>query len=238
MAQRPFILWTLTAPPPQDGNGGLKFVHIPFIRIDLLTGAVVPERLAACRSAIVTSRWAVAALAPHRNTLARLPAIAIGDATRNQLLAAGGSEIATPAQATGRDLVKLLRGQPLPAPIFFPHGNVGGRQVLAYLEEAELAHYSPVVYHTIERPLDDIMAALPAGAPPVAVALGSPSAVGVWRALGPRLGADLPIASMGPATTRACREAGLEVWQEARSGDLQNLADQFRDRFSESLRPA
>ncbi|MCH7521744.1 MAG: hypothetical protein IIB42_08625, partial [Candidatus Marinimicrobia bacterium] len=109
MAHRPLILWTLTAPPPQAGNGGLEFVHIPLIRIDLLTGAVSPERLAPCRSAILTSRWAVAALKPHWDALIRLPTIAIGEATGKQLLAAGGSEITTPEQATGRDLVELLK---------------------------------------------------------------------------------------------------------------------------------
>lgn len=238
MAEHPIILWTLTSPPPQGTSTDLKFVHIPFIRIDLLRGAVAPERLAACRSAVVTSRWAVAALKPHMNALARLPIVTIGEATRKHLLAAGRNEITSPERATGSDLVKLLKGQPLTPPVFFPHGNRGGETVLAYLEGAGLAHYSPVVYQTIERPLDDILAALPEGAPPAAIALGSPSAVRVWRELRPRLGAELPIATIGPTTTRACRQAGLEVWREARSGDLQDLATQFTDRFGESLRPA
>ncbi len=234
MAEQTSILWTLTSPPPQVGGTDLTFVHIPLIRVDLLTGAVAPERLAACRSAVVTSRWAVAALEAHRDALARLPIVAIGEATRKHLLDAGGRDITLPAQATGSDLVKLLKGQPPHPPIFFPHGNLGGEEVLAYLEEAQLTHYSPVVYQTIERPLEDILASLPDGPPPAAVALGSPSAARVWQ----RLKLDLPIATMGPTTTRACRKAGLEVWREAQSGDLEDLARQFADRFGESLRPA
>ena len=234
MTKHPIILWTLTAPPPRGTGTDLEFVHLPFIRIDLLTGAVDPERLAICRSAVVTSRWAVAALAPHRDALARLPIVAIGEGTRKQLLAAGGSEITAPAQATGSDLVKLLKEQPPPPPVFFPHGNLGGEEVQAYLEATDTDHYSPVVYRTIERSTGDLRRLLAGGANLSAVALGSPSAVSVWQ----KLKLNRPIATIGPTTSQACRQAGLEVWREARAGDPVDLARQFTDRFGESLRPA
>ena len=231
MAHRPTILWTLSSPPPKLAGTDLEFEHVPFVRIELHPEAVDPQRLAECHSAVFTSRWAVAAMEAHRSTLTPLPMIAIGSGTRQALEALGGQHIALPAVATGKGLVAQLTQQPPPAPVFFPHGTLGGEQVLTHFAATNTGHYSPVVYQTIERPLDDIRTALAGGERLSAVALGSPSAVAVWQ----RLNLDLLIATIGPTTSQACRQAGLKVWREAQAGDPVDLARQFTGQFEGSL---
>jgi len=227
--RRPVILWTLTGPPPRVSQApGLVFLHIPLIKLESVSSAVDRERLEECQSAIITSRFAVSANDSHLQHLGNLPCYAIGAATRDHLVVRGIASVEIPLRATAHDLVELLRGQPPLPPVYFPRGDLGGETVLAYLRAAGLPHYSPVVYRNLKRSRDDILRNYRPAAQPVAVALGSPSAVEMWQRVGPDFGADIPIATLGPSTSRTCRQAGLAVWQEAASPLLKMLVESCR----------
>ena len=203
------------------------FLHIPLIKIEAVSEAVDVHRLKECQSAIITSRSAVSAVDTHLKRLTHLPCYAIGEATQDHLVANGIASVLIPSQATGFDLVELLKAQPPVPPVYFPRGDLGGETVLAYLKDSGLSHYSPVVYRTLRRSREDILRDYWAATPPVAVALGSPSAVEVWQQVSKEFGTDIPVATLGPSTSRACHEAGLVVWQEASSGSRQDLADRL-----------
>ena len=226
MAGRPYILWTLTAPAPDGASDGrAAFLHVPFVQIELLSNALDLKRLQACRSGIVTSQWALKAVEFMLEGMQSLFFYAIGDATRRALYQAGIGKVIVPERFTGTALIQLLRQQPPAAPVFFPRGRWGGKQVLAHLNASQLASYSPIVYRTLQRPAEELLRSIPEGARPAAVALGSPSAVGVWQRVRRQLGDGIPVATVGPTTAAACRRAGLSVWLEADSGSSRNLAD-------------
>ena len=236
MTRRAIILWTLTAPPPrQPVPPEPVFLHIPLIKMEAVSKAVDMIRLKECQSAIITSRSAVSADDTHLEQLGHLPCYAIGTATRDYLAANGIASVVIPPQATGFDLVEMLKSQPPLPPVYFPRGDLGGETVLAVLRDSGLPHYSPVVYRTSRRSSGDILRDYWPAAPPVAVALGSPSAVEVWQQVGKELGTDIPIATLGPSTSRACHEAGLVVWQEAASGSRQDLADRLILQLADSV---
>ncbi len=219
----PLVLWSLSSPPPA-GHAGLHLLHLPFLRIQHLPRSVEAERVALCRSVVVTSVHVLPALAPHRDRLERLPFYAVGETTGRALHDSGFRQVETPPRATARDLVAYLRQRSLPPDVFFPHGSRGGKTVLDYLRDAAFPHYSPVVYRSLPRPADDILPDRP-GESPMAVVLGSPSAAGVWIGVQAALNKQVPICTIGPTTAAACSEAGLEVLLEAESGDT---ADLFR----------
>ena len=237
MMAGPLVLWTLASPPPNPGGAGAQFRHLPFLRIKHLFHTVTTERLAPCRSAIITSANAVPPLAPHMARLQALPFFAIGDATRRALQAAGVERVGTPERATGRDLIVLLETQPPAEEVFFPRGSQGTQRVLDYLKQSGLSHYSPVVYRSEPRLTEHILAEV---APKLwtAVVLGSPSAVKGWNEVRGAIGPETPIATMGPTTSAACREHGFDVWLEAESGSAADVAGQLAQHLEPAGRAA
>ncbi len=230
------ILWTLSSPPPELPHPALRLVHLPFLRIEHLRDAVDPRRLARCGSVIVTSANAIPGLAPNIRRLAHLPFYAVGAATATALRTVGATSVMTPAEATGRALVQLLQAQP-PAPdVLFPRGSRGGETVLDYLNGAALPYYSPVVYHSEPRSASEITAELPQG-DLSAVVLGSPSAADVWRAVAPQV-PELHVCTIGPTTSAACNEHGLQVWLQAESGSAHDLIRRLSNRFQPAGRAA
>ncbi len=233
MNRQPVILWTLSSLPGTGADlGGPALHHLPLIEIDLSGEALNAVRLRACRSAIATSRWAVAALATVPELARRLPWYAVGEATRQRLEELGIVDVAIPPRATRRDLVAWFGPRPPAGPVFFPHGNLGGEQVLKFFEAEGLEHYSPVVYQTARRSPEAVQAALPAGLEPVAVVLGSASAARAWAELPAQFSANIPIASLGPSTSDACRQAGLAVEFESVSGDVADLMAVLKDNLA------
>ena len=233
MNRLPVILWTLTSLPGTGADlGGPALHHLPLIEIDLSGEALNALRLRECRSAIVTSRWAVAALATVPELARGLSWYAVGEATRQRLEELGIADVAIPPRATSRDLIAWLELEPPAGPVFFPHGNLGGDQVLKFFEAERLAHYSPVVYQTVQRSPEMVQEALPGGLEVLAVVLGSASAAQVWAKLPAQFLADIPIASLGPSTSDACRQAGLEVKFESGSGEIADLMAVLKDNLA------
>lgn len=236
MTHPPTILWTLSSPPPELSHPGLRLVHVPFLRIKHLRNAVDPGRLERCGSVIVTSANAIPGLAPHIQRLAHLPFYAVGAATATALRTVGAASVTTPPEATGRALVQLLQAQP-PAPdVLFPRGTRGGETVLAYLDGAGLPYYSPVVYRSEPRSAGEITAELPQNNLS-AVVLGSPSAADVWREVAPQV-PELRLCTIGPTTSAACHEHGLQVWLQAESGSAHDLIRRLTHRFQPAGRAA
>ncbi len=233
----PLVLWSLTSPPPAAGDAGLHLLHLPFLRIQHLPRSVEAERVALCRSVVVTSVHVLPALATHRERLERVPFYAVGGTTARALHDSGFRQVEAPPRATARDLVTYLRQQSLRPDVFFPHGSRGGETVLNYLRDAAIPHYSPVVYRSLPRPADDIVPDLP-GESPVAVVLGSPTAAGVWIGLQAELGRQVPICTLGPTTAAACGEAGLAVMLEAESGDTADLLRRLGRHFQPAGKPS
>jgi len=232
MIATPYILWTLSTPPPELPGNTAPIIHIPFIEIIPQEQAVDPIKLADCESVVITSPAAIGPISAHLPLLAGKPFYAVGPTTKARLEAAGVTNIAIPHVATGAALVELLGETPPQLNVFFPRGNLGGKTILAYLEAAGIPYYSPVVYHTAGRPVDSILQQLPAGADPLAAALGSPSGVAVWAQVNRARPLHCPIATIGPATTQACQGAGLEVWLEG-SGEVRGLIQRMADHLHE-----
>jgi uroporphyrinogen-III synthase len=136
-----------------------------------------------------------------RGTPARVAAI--GRATAD---AFGGADL-VPAVSTQEGLLAEL---PRPAGRVLFAGAEGARPLLA----EELGADVVVLYRTLE---------LTPPEPPTGdlVVLASASAA---RAFG-RLGVDIPAVSIGPETTRAAREAGVEVVREAPTHDVAGLLE-------------
>ena len=139
----------------------------------------------------------------------------------------GGSDWVILTSVTGaRELRRRMRGTPTRVAAI---GNAtaeafGGADLVAatstqegLLEALPQDHLRLVVvvlYRTVEL-------TPPAWSECDLVILASPSAA---RALG-RVAAGTPVVSIGPETTRAAREAGLTVATEARTSDLDGLAE-------------
>jgi uroporphyrinogen-III synthase len=130
---------------------------------------------------------------------------AIGPGTAAALREVGLAPDVVAATSTQEGLVAALPGQP--GRVLFAAAERARR----HLVEALHADFVPL-YRTAEltpeRPPDGDL-----------VVLASASAARAWA----RLGRRLPAVSIGPETTRAAREAGVEVAAEAATHDLSGL---------------
>ena len=137
-----------------------------------------------------------------RRARGRLPrTAAIGAATAQAL---GGADL-VPRVSTQEGLLAEL---PRPAGAVLVAAAEGARRLLV----DELGADFVPLYRTVE-----LAAELPAGTELVVVTSASQA-----RALR-RLGTDAPVISIGPETSRAAREAGLQVAAEAASQDVAGL---------------
>ena len=175
-----------------------EVVHCPLVAIESLGDE--PVDVSSYDWVIVTS---VNGARELRRRLAGTPVrvAAIGSATAE---AFGGADL-VPAVATQEGLLAEL---PRPAGRVLFAGAEGARRLLV----DELGADFVPLYRTRE---------LTPPEPPAGdlVVLASASAA---RAFG-RLGADIPAISIGPQTTRAAREAGVEVVREAETHDVAGL---------------
>jgi uroporphyrinogen-III synthase len=180
------------------GELGHAVVHCPLIAIEPLGDE--PIDLQGYDWVVVTSPNGARELQRRARGRARHTA-AIGDATADAL---GGAEL-VPAVSTQEGLLAEL---PRPAGRVLFVGALDARRLLVDELGADFVPLYRTVTLTPELPPDVDL-----------VVLSSPSQA---RALG-RLGTDAPVVTIGPETTRAAHEAGLEVAVEATSHDLHGL---------------
>lgn len=227
------FIWSLTTPPNFVADR-IEWRHIPFIETIPVPDALTDSRMVQARSIVVTSRKAVDALRPFAADFAALPIVAVGPASADSLAALGFSNVSLPVEYTARGVVEYLTDHPLPEPILFPRGSRGGGAMLEYLQKYNLKHSSPVVYTTQERSVSDLGNDLNNFTDIKVLVLGSPSAVSVWSRLSTTITSAPKIATIGPTTTGACRDAQIPVWIEG-VGEAANLNHLVTERY-ETLR--
>jgi uroporphyrinogen-III synthase len=156
---------------------------------------------------IVTSANGASELARRRR--GQLPRVAaVGEATAVALAAEGIATDFVPSVASQEGLIREFP-RPVGRALFV--GAEGARTLLPEQLPADFR----AVYRTVEL--------TPGEEPPQAelVLLTSPSAARVWA----RTRSDLPVITIGPQTSAAAREAGLDVAAEARTQDVEGLVD-------------
>lgn len=166
-----------------------------------------PIELAGYDWVIVTSSNGAAELARRRR--GELPRVAaVGDATRAALAEHGIPVDFVPGVASQEGLLEEF---PRPAGRVLFVGAEGARGLLA---ERLPADFRPV-YRTVEL--------APREPPPDAelVLLTSPSTARAWA----KVGSALPALTIGPQTTAAARNAGLDVVAEAETQDVEGLVN-------------
>ena len=183
---------------------GFESVLCPLIEIEPIDDG--PIDLRGYDWVIVTSANGAAELARRRRGRpARIAAV--GEATATALAEHGLHADFVPSVASQDGLVAEFP-QPVGRALFV--GAEGSRETLAKELPAE---FRPV-YRTVEQspvqPPDGDL-----------VLLASPSAARVWAALG----SDVPAISIGPQTTNAAREAGIEIVAEASTQTARGLVD-------------
>jgi uroporphyrinogen-III synthase len=161
---------------------------------------------------VLTSVFAVEAVAVEP---ARVPRVAVvGAATRRAALTLNLRVELVGADGTAAGLFGQLAECAEGTTVLYPRSSLAKVPQLP----AGIRVVSPVLYETTPRVwrrnvVDEVDV----------VAVASPSAV---RAVG---SVDLPFASIGPATTAALREAGLEPWVEAAEPSFEALARAIAD---------
>ena len=179
-------------------------VVFPLIEIEPIDDG--PIDLAGYDWVIVTSANGALELARRRQ--GALPRVAaIGDATGAALAEHGITSEFVPSVASQEGLVDEFP-RPVGRALF-----VGAETARRFLAEQLPAEFR-AVYRTRELP----QAPIPAGE---IVLLASPSAAHAWAKLGSRL----PAITIGPQTTAAARDAGIDVVAEAETQDVQGLVD-------------
>jgi uroporphyrinogen III methyltransferase/synthase len=186
---------------------GHEVVLCPLIGVESLGDG--PVDAAPYDWVVVTSPNGAAELARR---LARAPRrlAAIGPGTADELRARGLEPDLVPAVSTQEGLIAEL---PRPAGRVLLAAAEGARRLLV----DELGADFLPLYRTVELRLDEP----PAG--DLAV-LASPSAARALAATGARM----PVVSIGPQTTAAAREAGLDVAAEAGTHDVGGLVEAVR----------
>ncbi len=227
------FIWSLSTPPKFVADG-IAWRHIPFIETIAVPDALTDAMMAQARSIIVTSRKAVDALHPFAAHYPSLPIVAVGPASADALRALGFANVSMPVEYTARGVAQYIADHPLPEPILFPRGNRGGATVLEYLRKFSLKHLAPVVYTTQERSAVDLGDDLNNLTHVKVVVLGSPSAVSVWTKISTAVTPAPKIATMGPTTTRACKNAQIPVWIEG-AGEAAKLNHLISEKY-EALR--
>jgi uroporphyrinogen-III synthase len=183
---------------------GFEPVVEPLIAVEPLSDE--PIDVSGYDCVIVTSSNGARELARRlRGTPARLAAI--GPGTSAALESAGLRADVVADAHTQEGLIASLGARP--ARSLF----VGAEGARTHLVDELAADFLPV-YRTVELVVDDL--------PDADLALlMSPSAARAYA----RAGGCGPAATIGPQTTAAAREAGVEVVSEARSHDVQGLVD-------------
>ncbi len=223
------FIWSLST-PPKFSPEGIEWNHIPFIETTAVPDALTIAMLAEARSIVVTSRKAIDALRPFAADYSSLPIMAVGPASTHDLTALGFANVIMPTQYTARGVVEYLADHPLPEPILFPHGNRGGATVLEYLHKFGIKHTAPVIYTTRARSVGDLGNDLKNLTDVKVVVLGSPSAVSAWARISTTIKPAPKIATIGPTTTSACRDAEIPVWIEG-AGEATNLNHLIAERY-------
>jgi len=186
-------------------KAGLEPVECPLVAVEPLPGG--PLELSGYDRLCLTSRHGVAALYARGFTGALPPVAVVGPGTAEALRAQGVEPDVVAGLSTQEGLAAAV---PRPAGRVLFAGAEGARDVLA----RELGADVVPLYRTVElRP-----AAFPEAE---LVVLASASAARAFAALG---GA-LPVVSIGPVTSAAARELGLDVAEEAVSHDLDGLTE-------------
>lgn len=195
----------LTRPEGQEADlarclaaRGHEVIHVPLIAIELLGDD--PVDVAGYDWVVLTSVNGAREL--RRRATGSMPRVAaIGAATAR----AFGAADLVPRVSTQEGLLAEL---PRPAGRVLFAGAEGARRLLADELDADVV----VLYRTVELSV----AALP---PADLAVLASPSTA---RALA-RAGGNLPVATIGPETSRTARQEGLVVVAEAATHDLPGL---------------
>ncbi len=209
----------VTREEPVDGplgralrDAGLEAVHEPVIEKHIRHEAAGDiSRLGPDDWLVLTSPYAIEAVMTIAADAARVPRVAvIAEPSRRAAEAHGlRVELVSPG-GDSASLFDELRGR-----------VSGGRVCYARSSLAEAPQgwsgvtlQCPVLYETAPRPFDSgVIGRIDV------IAVTSPSAV---RAIGP---VDLPFASIGPTTSTALRQIGLEPWVEAPKPSFESLAE-------------
>ena len=230
---KPKLIWSLTTAPKSVRNT-LACEHVPFIETVLIHNSLTAEMLESAQSIVITSRKAVEALAPFADGYSSLPVVAVGPSSALALKQMGFNTVNTPETHTAVALIDLLALKPLPEPILFPHGDLGGETILKHFQEQHLSSIAPVVYATTARPGEVILAELAKIGTVDVIVLGSPSAVAVWKVLVETYNSTPLIATIGPTTAAACEQAGIPVWLQGR-GHTEELIRSIIERYENQL---
>lgn len=186
-------------------EAGLEPVECPLVAVEPLPGG--PLELSAYDRLCLTSRHGVAALFARGFTGALPPVAVVGPGTAEALRAQGVEPDVVAGLSTQEGLAAAV---PRPPGRVLFAGAEGARDVLA----RELGADVVPLYRTVElRP-----AAFPEAE---LVVLASASAARAFAALG----RPLPVVSIGPVTSAAARELGLDMAEEAVSHDLDGLTE-------------
>lgn len=186
-------------------EAGLEPVECPLVAVEPLPGG--PLELSAYDRLCLTSRHGVAALFARGFTGALPPVAVVGPGTAEALRAQGVEPDVVAGLSTQEGLAAAV---PRPPGRVLFAGAEGARDVLA----RELGADFVPLYRTVElRP-----AAFPEAE---LVVLASASAARAFAALG----RPLPVVSIGPVTSAAARELGLDMAEEAVSHDLDGLTE-------------
>jgi uroporphyrinogen-III synthase len=250
VTQRPLVL--VTRPAAADGRlaglleaRGFEVVSIPTVATEPVPrGGPLDDavaRLGEYDWIVLTSAAGVGALADARRRLGLGPLrtsghtkwAAVGQATARALEAAGGRPDVVPDTARAAALPAAMDSA-LPVAgtrILLARADAADRELPGALEAAGAVVEDIVAYQTIEAPSTSLE--------PIAAALADPRLVGAVVASGSAARGLLRLAersarlaevrrlrlvSIGPSTSRAVREIGLEVAAEAQSPDPESLA--------------
>ncbi len=206
---------TRDEPPPPDGalsaallEAGLEVIHEPVITRTIVSDARAEiDALGHEDWLVLTSAFAVEAI--DRSVVPCRIAV-VGMATRRAALDAGLRVDHLSAGGTASDLFAELRPHARGKTICYPRSSKAEVPEV----EAGVTLVSPVVYKTTKRRYRrgahkecDV------------IAVASPSAA---RAIGPIA---KPCASIGPTTSAALRDLGIEPWVEAPEKSFESLAE-------------
>ncbi|UCD75158.1 MAG: uroporphyrinogen-III synthase [Phycisphaerales bacterium] len=166
---------------------------------------------------VLTSVYAIEAAAQDA---ARIPRVAVvGEASRKKAEELGLRVELVSAEGSGRDLFARLSDLARGMKVCYPRSSLADMPELP--DDVELI--SPVLYETVA---SDYRRGIANEVDAAAVA--SPSAV---RAMGK---VDLRLASIGPTTSAAIRELGMEPWLEAPQPSFDALARAIADQARSS----
>jgi uroporphyrinogen-III synthase len=163
---------------------------------------------------VLTSVYAVQAAGVEGGCAARVAVV--GAATRRAAQARGLRVELESADGTAAGLFRRLADVARGATVLYPRSSLAEAPGLP----ADVRLVSPALYETVARPwrrevVDEVDV----------VAVASPSAV---RAVGK---VDVPFASIGPTTTAALGEAGIDPWVEAAEPSFESLARAIADQL-------